>query len=172
MLVGAVLVTTLATLALAAPASATVGRTTGSACLPGHWKVDVQQLVATSSVTGTLAASGSLDVTFSRTHKFLQTYAYTITGTGPTVTIEDKYNGAVAATFRATSRTITLTAIDNATSKIQTVTVSGHSAAPTTTTPAPGSFPTGGTSTVGYTCRNRTMTISIPGGVLHLNKVG
>jgi len=164
-----VLLATAAAVAVPTAASAVTPRATGAACIPGRWKVDLQSIVA-SSVTGTLSASGSIDVNFSRTHKFLQTYANTITGNGPTVTIDTKYSGAVSATYRAAAHQITFSGIDNATSQIQTVSVRGVSAPPMTKSPADGTMAAGTSVTLPYTCRNRSMTITNGRAALHLNR--
>ncbi len=177
-LVGLVLV---ALLALGGPAHArsTPARNAparrGAACLRGQWKLDLQSLVATASITGTLSATGSVDLTFDR-GKFLQTYADIISGTttmstGGTLTVEQKYAGAVAGNYRATARRLTLRNIDNATEMVMTVTVSGIAGAPNTRSPAPGTQTAG--VTLRYTCSGSALTISSGGSVAqHYSRTG
>jgi len=162
------LIATMAAVVVPSAASAVEPRATGAACIPGHWTVYLAGVTPSAGLA--FVESGSIDIDFSRTHQFLQTYANTITGSGPKVTIETKYSGAVSATYRATAHQITFSGIANATSQIQTISASGVSAPPMTKSPADGTMAAGTSVTLPYTCRNRTMTITNGRAGLHLNR--
>ncbi len=154
------------------PSGATVtGARRGAACLPGNWKLDLQRLTSEASVTQKLTASGSVDLQLRRGN-FLETYSDILTGTGPKVTVEQKYAGAVSGKYRTTgSAQLDLTDISNATEMVMTVTVSGVAGAPNRQAPAPGTQTEA--VTLAFTCRGNSLQISNGGTVAqHYTRVG